>query len=156
MRFFNLVSFPRKRNPGPRHGGQVRMPAFAGMTVTFMSHPSFSTTRATRTGKLARPMMRWNTSSPSPPRSSRRAATPPRLMKGSPRGWERRRPGSPGWRGETMPSTSTLSASPRRPVPACGFQAASGAGLDPSCLPLHRAEAVLPVLRCSGNDGRAG
>ena len=41
---------------------------------------------------------------------------------GSPRRWERRRPRSPSWRsGETMPSTSTLSASPRRPVPACGF-----------------------------------
>ena len=46
-------------------------------------------------------------------------------------------------------------ATPGRPVPP-DLVTTSGAGLDPSCLPLHRAEAVLPVLRCSGNDGRAG
>jgi hypothetical protein len=39
MRFFNVVSFPRKReSSGPGTYGQVWMPAFAGMTLTFLSH----------------------------------------------------------------------------------------------------------------------
>ena len=40
MRFFNPVSFPRKAGiQGPGTCGQVWMPAFADMTLTFLSHP---------------------------------------------------------------------------------------------------------------------
>ena len=40
MRFLNVVSFPRKREiQGPGTRGQVWMPAFAGMTLTFLSDP---------------------------------------------------------------------------------------------------------------------
>ncbi len=41
MRFFNVVSFSRKRESRgtPARAGLVWMPAFAGMTLTFLSDP---------------------------------------------------------------------------------------------------------------------
>src|SRR3984885_7484538 len=41
-RSFNVVSFPRKRESRAPARGQVWMPAFAGMTLTFLSHPPIS------------------------------------------------------------------------------------------------------------------
>src|SRR6202042_2724742 len=49
VRHFNVCVIPAKagiQSPGTRR--QVWVPAFAGMTLTFLSHPSFSTTHATR------------------------------------------------------------------------------------------------------------
>jgi hypothetical protein len=72
-----------------------------------------------RTGNLSRPITRWNPSSPSPPRSSRRAATPTRRRKGSPRNGNDAGRGRPA--GERRAFDQHTERFAKATIPVCGF-----------------------------------